>query len=222
MVTLTINGVEVSVERGSTVLEAAQFFGFPIPPSATWRVCRRMVRAGCRGRDRKRLANPARDILHLPGRREHDGAHRLGPLVRTRRMIVELLLGRARSRRRSRTSRRRSTSAAALPQEHETASCAAAASGCARSRWRRARSVSGPGLASRHRDAVRRQLGEVPAVRRLHVRLPGLRAALHLHERTRRSAAAAPTWRRRASTSHGFDDMMCFMSPCVCLQNQTD
>lgn len=31
MVTLTINGVEVTVEDGTTVLEAARFLGFPIP-----------------------------------------------------------------------------------------------------------------------------------------------------------------------------------------------
>ncbi|MCD6250299.1 MAG: (2Fe-2S)-binding protein [candidate division Zixibacteria bacterium] len=31
MIKLKINGVEVSVEKGSTILEAAQFLGFPIP-----------------------------------------------------------------------------------------------------------------------------------------------------------------------------------------------
>lgn len=31
MTTLTINGLEVTVEDGSTILEAAQFLGFPIP-----------------------------------------------------------------------------------------------------------------------------------------------------------------------------------------------
>lgn len=31
MIDLTINGVPVSVEEGSTLLEAAQFLGFPIP-----------------------------------------------------------------------------------------------------------------------------------------------------------------------------------------------
>jgi coenzyme F420 hydrogenase subunit beta len=31
MITLTINGLEVQVEKGTTILEAAQFLGFPIP-----------------------------------------------------------------------------------------------------------------------------------------------------------------------------------------------
>ena len=31
MITLTMNGLEVSVEKGTTILEAARFFGFPIP-----------------------------------------------------------------------------------------------------------------------------------------------------------------------------------------------
>jgi len=31
MINLLINGVNVSVEKGATLLEAAQFLGFPIP-----------------------------------------------------------------------------------------------------------------------------------------------------------------------------------------------
>jgi len=31
MITLKINGLDVSVEEGSTLLEAARFIGFPIP-----------------------------------------------------------------------------------------------------------------------------------------------------------------------------------------------
>ena len=31
MITLTINGLDVTVEKGTTLLEAAQFLGFPIP-----------------------------------------------------------------------------------------------------------------------------------------------------------------------------------------------
>ena len=31
MITIKLNGVDVSVEEGSTLLEAAQFMGFPIP-----------------------------------------------------------------------------------------------------------------------------------------------------------------------------------------------
>ena len=32
MISLKINGLQVSVEEGTTILEAARFFGFPIPP----------------------------------------------------------------------------------------------------------------------------------------------------------------------------------------------
>ena len=31
MINFKLNGLEVAVEEGSTLLEAAQFFGFPIP-----------------------------------------------------------------------------------------------------------------------------------------------------------------------------------------------
>ena len=31
MINMTLNGLAVSVEKGMTILEAAKFYGFPIP-----------------------------------------------------------------------------------------------------------------------------------------------------------------------------------------------
>jgi len=31
MISFTLNGLDVSVEEGTTLLEAAKFYGFPIP-----------------------------------------------------------------------------------------------------------------------------------------------------------------------------------------------
>ncbi len=70
MVTLTIDGVEVTVERGATILEAAQKAGVRIPtlchdkrliPYGACRLC--MVEVTARGRTRTMPAcfNPARD-----------------------------------------------------------------------------------------------------------------------------------------------------------------
>jgi NADH dehydrogenase/NADH:ubiquinone oxidoreductase subunit G len=59
MVTLYINGLQVSVEQGTTILEAANFLGFPIPtlchmeglsPLGACRLCVVEVKSGKRTR----------------------------------------------------------------------------------------------------------------------------------------------------------------------------
>ena len=93
MVTLTINGVEVSVERGSTVLEAAQFFGFPIPtlchmeglsPYGACRLCVVEIGNGSRTQLVTSCTYPVVESMTV-----RTASVRV---VRTRRMIVELLL----------------------------------------------------------------------------------------------------------------------------------
>lgn len=93
MVTLTIDGVEVSVERGTTILEAAQQAGIRIPtlchdkrliPYGSCRLC--MVEVTARGRTRTMPAcfNPARDGMEV--------ATNTPKLVESRRMQLLLLL----------------------------------------------------------------------------------------------------------------------------------
>ncbi len=93
MVTLTIDGVEVSVERGATILEAAQQAGIRIPtlchdkrliPYGSCRLC--MVEVTARGRTRTMPAcfNPARDGMEV--------ATNTPKLVESRRMQLLLLL----------------------------------------------------------------------------------------------------------------------------------
>jgi bidirectional [NiFe] hydrogenase diaphorase subunit len=69
MITLTINGLEVSVEEGTTLLEAASSWAFPIPtlchmeglsPYGACRLCVVEIGEGAKG--------PAGVVLHLPGR----------------------------------------------------------------------------------------------------------------------------------------------------------
>jgi bidirectional [NiFe] hydrogenase diaphorase subunit len=93
MVTLTINGVEVSVDRGGTILEAAQFLGFPIPtlchmeglsPYGACRLCVVEVGNGSRTQLVSSCTYPA-----IEGITVRTASVRV---VRTRRMIVELLL----------------------------------------------------------------------------------------------------------------------------------
>ncbi len=70
MIQLTINGLEVSVEEGTTLLEAARFLGFPIPtlchmdgltPYGACRLC--VVEIGEGTKSETRL------LLHLSGGR---------------------------------------------------------------------------------------------------------------------------------------------------------
>lgn len=93
MVTLTIDGVEVTVERGTTILEAAQKGGLRIPtlchdkrliPYGSCRLC--MVEVTQRGRTRTMPAcfNPAREGMEV--------ATHTPKLIAGRRMQLQLLL----------------------------------------------------------------------------------------------------------------------------------
>jgi NADH dehydrogenase/NADH:ubiquinone oxidoreductase subunit G len=93
MVTLTINGVEVSVESGSTILEAAQFLGFPIPtlchmeglsPYGACRLCVVEIGIGSRTQLVSSCTYPVVDGITV-----RTASVRV---VRARRMIVELML----------------------------------------------------------------------------------------------------------------------------------
>ena len=93
MITLTINGLAVQVERGSTLLEAAQFYGFPIPtlchmqglsPYGACRLCLVEIGEDSKSRLVSSCTFPAEEGLVV-----RTASARV---VRTRKMILELLL----------------------------------------------------------------------------------------------------------------------------------
>jgi NADH dehydrogenase/NADH:ubiquinone oxidoreductase subunit G len=93
MVSLTINGLKVSVEPGSTLLEAARFFGFPIPtlchmdglsPYGACRLCVVEIGEGPKARLVSSCTYPAEAGLKV-----RTASNRV---LRARRMILELLL----------------------------------------------------------------------------------------------------------------------------------
>jgi NADH dehydrogenase/NADH:ubiquinone oxidoreductase subunit G len=93
MVSLTINGLEVVVEQGSTVLEAAQFLGFPIPtlchmeglsPYGACRLCVVEIGSGKGARLVSSCTYPAQEGLVV-----RTASSRV---LRARRMVLELLL----------------------------------------------------------------------------------------------------------------------------------
>jgi len=93
MVTLYINGLEVSVEEGTTLLEASRFFGFPIPtlchmdglsPYGACRLCVVEIVEGSNAKLVTSCTYPVTAGLHV-----RTGSTRV---VKARKMILELLL----------------------------------------------------------------------------------------------------------------------------------
>jgi NADH dehydrogenase/NADH:ubiquinone oxidoreductase subunit G len=93
MITLTINGLQTSVEKGTTLLEAAKFLGFPIPtlcyneglsPYGACRLCVVEIGEGKGARLVSSCTYPAQEGLVVRTASER--------VLRARRMIIELLL----------------------------------------------------------------------------------------------------------------------------------
>jgi len=93
MIHLTINGLELDVERGTTLLEAARFLGFPIPtlchneglsPYGACRLCVVEIGEGPGARLVSACTYPAEEGLRVRTASER--------VLRARRMILELLL----------------------------------------------------------------------------------------------------------------------------------
>lgn len=93
MINLTINGLQVSVEKGTTLLEAAQFLGFPIPtlchmeglsPYGACRLCVVEIGEGPRAKIVSSCTYPAEEGLKV-----RTATNRV---LRARKMVLELLL----------------------------------------------------------------------------------------------------------------------------------
>jgi NADH dehydrogenase/NADH:ubiquinone oxidoreductase subunit G len=93
MINLTINGLDVSVEKGTTLLEAARFLGFPVPtlchreglsPEGACRLCVVEIGEGERSKLVTSCTYPAEE-----GLRVRTASTRV---VKARKMILELLL----------------------------------------------------------------------------------------------------------------------------------
>lgn len=93
MITLYINGLEVSVEEGTTLLEAADFLGFPIPtlchmeglsPYGACRLCVVEIGEGEKAKLVSACTYPAQEGLKVRTASER--------VVKARKMILELML----------------------------------------------------------------------------------------------------------------------------------
>jgi bidirectional [NiFe] hydrogenase diaphorase subunit len=93
MIKFTLNGLEVQVEEGTTLLEAAKFYGFPIPtlcynealsPYGACRLCVVEIGEGPRAKLVSSCTYPAEEGLKVRTTSER--------VLRARRMVIELLL----------------------------------------------------------------------------------------------------------------------------------
>jgi NADH dehydrogenase/NADH:ubiquinone oxidoreductase subunit G len=93
MVTLFINGLQVSVQEGATLLEASRFYGFPIPtlchmdglsPYGACRLCIVEIGEGPQAKLVTSCTYPALEGLHV-----RTASSRV---IKARKMILELLL----------------------------------------------------------------------------------------------------------------------------------
>jgi len=93
MVTLMINGLKVTVEKGSTILEAARFMGIPIPtlchkegltPYGACRVCMVEIGEGDRAKLVSSCTYPVEEGLRVRTASER--------VLKARRIVIELLL----------------------------------------------------------------------------------------------------------------------------------
>ena len=96
MINLTINGIRVSVEKGTTLLEAAQFLGFPIPtlchmeglsPYGACRLCVVEIGEGPKAKLVSSCTYPAEEGLKVRTASKR--------VVKARKMVIELLLATA-------------------------------------------------------------------------------------------------------------------------------
>jgi NADH dehydrogenase/NADH:ubiquinone oxidoreductase subunit G len=93
MINLALNGLNISVEEGTTLLEAAKFFGFPIPTLChvdglsslgACRLCVVEIGEGPRAKLVSSCTYPAEEGLKVRTASER--------VIKARRMIIELLL----------------------------------------------------------------------------------------------------------------------------------
>ncbi len=93
MITLTINGIDISVEKGTTVLEAARFLGFPIPtlchmeglsPYGACRLCIVEIGEGEKSKMVSSCTYPVEEGMKVRTTTKR--------VARARKMVIELLL----------------------------------------------------------------------------------------------------------------------------------
>jgi len=225
MIHLAINGVRVEVAEGATLLDAARFLGFPIPtlchndglsPYGACRLC--VVQIGV-GTDAKLVSSctyPAQEglVVRTASRR----------VLRARKMIIELLLA---SCPQSKTIQDLASAHGVrqqrFKQEHETCIlCGLCVRMCEEQMMAKAIGFRGRG--------ENRSVGAPFDVRSDVCRLcgacqyvcPACELRCSYTEPDRPICGACANLTPPCAEEDGFDDMMCYMDPCVACETDPD
>lgn len=225
MITLTINGLDVNIQEGSTILEAARFIGFPIPtlchleslsPYGACRLCVVEIGEGTRARLVTSCTYPVEEGLKV-----RTSSRRV---MKARRMIIELLLASCpRSKAIQDLASRYEVRQQRFRQEDEDCIL------CGRCVRMCAEQMMGGAIGFRGRGE-RRSIGTPFDVTSELCRLCGgcmyacpvceLRCTVSTPERA--ICGACANLSPPCLEKDRFDDMMCYMSPCVACEITKD
>jgi coenzyme F420 hydrogenase subunit beta len=223
MINLTVNGLRFSVEEGMTVLDAARFLGFPIPtlchmeglsPYGACRLC--VVEIG--DEPRSRLVSSCTYPVE-EGMRVRTASSRV---VRARRMVIELLLASCpQSRVIQDLASAHGVRRQRFRQEHEDCIL------CGRC-VRMCREQMAGGAIDFQARGERRRIGTPFDTRSEQCRLcggcvyvcPACQLRCTFNEPDKAICGACANLQPPCLVKPGFDDMMCFMEPCVACEIQ--
>ncbi len=218
MISLTVNGLAVQVEEGSTLLEAARFLGFPIPtlchndglsPYGACRLCVVEIGEGPRAKLVSSCTYPATEGLKVRTASER--------VVRARRMILELLLGSCpQSKTVQDLAAAHGIRQQRFRQEHEDCIlCGLCVRMCAEQMMAKAIGFRGRG--------ENRSIGTPFDIQSDVCRLcgacmyicPACQLRCTFNEPDKAVCGGCENLTPPCIAKEGFDDMMCYMSPCV-------
>jgi bidirectional [NiFe] hydrogenase diaphorase subunit len=225
MITLTINGIPASVEEGTTLLEAARFFGLPIPtlchhdglsPYGACRLCVVEIGEGPKARLVSSCTYPAEEGLKV-----RTASSRV---LRARRMVLELLLA---SCPQSKTIQDLASAHGVRQQRFrqeydDCILCGLCVRMCAEQMMAKAIGFRGRG-ASRSlgtpfdvQSDVCRQCGACLYI------CPACQLRCTYNEPERAICGGCANLRPPCVDKEPFDDMMCYMDPCVACEIARD
>jgi bidirectional [NiFe] hydrogenase diaphorase subunit len=225
MTTLKINGLDVTVEHGTTILEAAQFIGFPIPtlchmegltPYGACRLCVVEIGEGPKARLVSSCTYPVEEGLKVRTTSKR--------VMRARKMVIELLLA---SCPQSKTIQDLASRYEVRQQRfrQESEACIL----CGRCVRMCSEQMMGGAIGFRGRGEMR-SIGTPFDVKSEKCRLCGgcmyvcpvceLRCSYNAPEKA--ICGACANLSPPCLEKDRFDDMMCYMSPCVACEIKKD
>jgi bidirectional [NiFe] hydrogenase diaphorase subunit len=225
MISLIINGVEVSVEEGTTLLEAAKFLGFPIPtlcymeglsPYGACRLCVVEIGEGPKAKLVSSCTYPAEQGLSV-----RTASSRV---VKARKMVLELLLATCpQSKIIQDLAAAHDVRQQRFKQEYEDCIlCGLCTRMCEEQMMAKAIGFRGRG--------EKRNLGTPFDIRSEECRLcggcmyvcPACQLRCTYNEPERAVCGGCANLSPPCIEKDQFDDMMCYMDPCVACEQETE